>query len=344
LSEPVSSSLLLLPVLLSTISGFTLAPLDAQYWQNYHTAEQTYQSKRFAQAEESFKTLCNTAPDQMTCRFYLGMSALQHRDMDTAALALAQAIVLGRPREFEYEEALSTFKQSSQAFGGRHVYPVRASDTSKMARWDKHAFPLRVYISPGLELPAGYCGADLALPGRMDALASSLRQGSFCSHLQRAARYRDGWAPAAESGINKWKWAQDEGLLSFRTVSDPAVADVYVFWTSKFTGRGKTLSTTYKDKLSRAIFVTQLPTEFDGDPNPTHQCSNEITSMLCAHEFGHVLGLDFHSPYPDDIMTAHLMVKYHADGTIDPRSPSASDRLMLKALYTVPGEIMFSNR
>lgn len=194
-------------------------------------------------------------------------------------------------------------------------------ETLKMAfvRFDASRMPLKVWISPGLELPKMPI-TQLQQTRVVDVFRRLQSEDPF-SDLGTAR----GWNPdmnfQAAAGIEQWRMFQDEGLISFGFVNDPKVADILVFFTDMFQGSsgpgginvgGNTCARAFSPQdLSNPIYrptpvVIELPTAINSTPEKMQGAS--------AHEFGHALGIKAHSPFRDDIMYADRVVTTLSEG------------------------------
>jgi predicted Zn-dependent protease len=219
--------------------------------------------------------------------------------------------------------------------------------------------PVRVWVSRGLSLdsiidPA--TGAPVTntanTKGWPDAVIQVMQNPEALQSLPIAQSYSDAQWQAAVEGINSWKFLQKEGLCTFEMVDNPDEADIYVFWTNHFVNklglalfendiRGYTakyllptsavMQAIARNDLemvrrSRKPVVILLRTaESDGSPIilPKMKAS-------AAHEFGHALGIDGHSPFPTDLMSV-----YYGRGVV-----SANDAATMRFLYKHPADLM----
>lgn len=205
----------------------------------------------------------------------------------------------------------------------------------KLVRWEPRHMPLRVWISPGKKMPEEPISVINAQ--RPNEVLNLLMQDP--AQLLKLPQCQ-GWSPemntAAKEGIEQWREFQNEGLLSFEFVDDPALATVFLFWAERFSGDegvggvstgGNTVAVLYdandvrskEASLGRALqnmppVVIELQTRSD---------SFEQLQARAAHEFGHALGIKEHSPYNQDLMCVNGIAKYL----------SASDKATIRWLY-----------
>jgi predicted Zn-dependent protease len=188
--------------------------------------------------------------------------------------------------------------------------------------------------------------------GEYKGLAGRRHSGHAESGSAPEPAYRSELLGCAMEGINSWKFLQKEGLCTFEMVDNPDEADIYVFWTNHFVNklglalfendiRGYTakyllptsavMQAIARNDLemvrrSRKPVVILLRTaESDGSPIilPKMKAS-------AAHEFGHALGIDGHSPFPTDLMSV-----YYGRGVV-----SANDAATMRFLYKHPADLM----
>ena len=234
--------------------------------------------------------------------------------------------------------------------GGATVYPEFRSSSGTI-RWISDQMPIKVYISPGLTLDSiidPQLGAPMTnVDGRdrwPDLVADVVSNPQQFQSLPVAQGYVPEHYQAALQGINSWKAFERDGLFKFQVVNDPGDADIYVFWTNHFVDklglglfqndiRGYTAkrSFSYKAIMSgkKAQFkpvVTLLrTTEANGITMPAGKMK-----ASAAHEFGHALGIEGHSPYPSDLMSV-----YYGRGAI-----STNDAATIRYLYHLTPDLI----
>jgi predicted Zn-dependent protease len=234
--------------------------------------------------------------------------------------------------------------------GGAVVYPEFRSSFGTI-RWISDQMPIKVYIAPGLTLdsiidPA--LGAPMTnVDGRdrwPDLVADVISNPQSFQSLAVAQGYVPEHYQAALQGINSWKAFERDGLFKFQIVEDPADADIYVFWTNHFVNklglglfandiRGYTAkrSFPYKAIMSgkqaqfKPVVTLLRTTESNGSTMPVGKMK-----ASAAHEFGHALGIEGHSPYPSDLMSV-----YYGRGAI-----STNDAATIRYLYHMTPDLI----
>lgn len=206
----------------------------------------------------------------------------------------------------------------------------------KLVRWDPRHMPLRVWVSPGKKLPEEPFSELIAhRPDEVRDILLSNPQ-SFYSLPQCP-----GWTPqmgqAAINGIEQWKELQNEGVIAFEFVDNPALAQIMVFWVDRFIdASGPGGNNVHGNTCATAFDVQAVRNAESRDGRPAQGAPvvielrvNPDTEKLqgdSAHEFGHALGIKEHSPYRQDIMYLNRMVSLL----------SPADKATLRWLYKQP--------
>jgi predicted Zn-dependent protease len=230
------------------------------------------------------------------------------------------------------------------AFSGGHVYQQFRGPNGLVIRWISDQMPLKVYVSPGTtldslvdpELGASYMCVD-DRDRWPDIVANVVQNPDQLNSLPQAVGYVPQHYQAAVQGINSWQKCGG-GLYSYQITQDPSDADIYVFWTNHFVNklglalfendiRGYTAKRSFPLKAimsgQKAQFrpvVTLLRTT-EGAAGTSMRLAWMQASA--AHEFGHALGIEGHSPDPNDLMSV-----YYGHGVI-----SANDAATIRFLY-----------
>ncbi|MGD9680379.1 MAG: matrixin family metalloprotease [Candidatus Obscuribacterales bacterium] len=203
-------------------------------------------------------------------------------------------------------------------------------ETLNMAfvRWDTSRMPLKIWISPGLELPK--MPFDQLQQTRVVDVFKRLRREDPFGDLGQAQGWTEETNYQVAAGIEQWRIFQDEGLISFGFVNDPRDADIFVFYTDMFQGTsgpgginvgGNTSARAFsRQDLANPLYrktpvIIELSTRVNHLP--------EKMQGAAAHEFGHALGIKAHSPYRDDIMYSDRVVTSLSEG----------DKATLRLLY-----------
>ncbi|MBX9688726.1 MAG: hypothetical protein K2X27_18610 [Candidatus Obscuribacterales bacterium] len=190
--------------------------------------------------------------------------------------------------------------------------PGEPSLQHKLVRWEARHMPLKVYVSPGKRLQEE---AIQTINAQRPQEVLSMLSTNPQSLLNLADC--PGWTPelsaAAIHGIEQWKEFQNEGLFSFEFVNDPSLANIFLFWTDRFTGDegvggvstdGNTVAVLY-DANEVHSKEAGLGKPIQGTPVIIELRVSDSFDKIqknAAHEFGHALGIKEHSPYNQDLM------------------------------------------
>ncbi len=211
--------------------------------------------------------------------------------------------------------------------------------------------PLKVYVSRGLSLE-GIIDEGLGAPVNNvnninkwpDLLAEVVGNPEGMSGMPVAEGYTPQHFQACVEGINMWKAFEPEGLLSFRLTDDPSEADIYVFWVHHFVDkmglalfsgdiRGYTAKRSFPYKAIMAggqadfkpVLIQLRTVESNGIPMPYAKMR-----AAAAHEMGHALGIEGHSPYNTDLMSV-----YYGRGVL-----SGNDIATIRYLYKMTPDLI----
>ena len=234
------------------------------------------------------------------------------------------------------------------------VYPQFKLKDGRVCRWLAEQMPLRVYVSRGGsldEFPDEAMGASVVNVDNTsawpDLVAKIISENpDSVKSLPVANGYSEQQFQAAIQGINMWKPFEQEGLFSFVYTDDPAEADIYVFWTHHFVNKmGLALFAndirgyTSKYMLGPVKAVLAHPEQANFKPVVILLRTSETTDTpmpfgklraAAAHEFGHALGIDGHSPMATDLMSI-----YYGRGVL-----SGNDAATIRYLYRSPPDLI----
>ena len=248
-------------------------------------------------------------------------------------------------------------KPTATTSGGGGVYQ-QCLYQGKVTRWIQEQMPFKVWVSHGLCLDkindpeTGAPVTNTSNTGHWGDAVVQLVQAGQINNLPQSEGYSEDQYRAAVQGILSWQALQKEGLFQYDLTDNPEEADVYVFWTPHFVNklglalfendiRGQTsrwllpaqavvtaMQRNDLDLIRRSrkpVVILLRTTRQDGQPILA-------TNMFAAaaHEMGHCLGIDGHSPAPTDLMSV-----YYGKGV-----QSANDWATMRYLYRRPAEMI----
>lgn len=197
-------------------------------------------------------------------------------------------------------------------------------------RWPRSKMPLKIWISPGLQLPQL---PFQQLPDtRVETVFQMLQTENPFSDLSTAPGWTEQTNYQVAAGIEQWRQFEAEGLIRFGFTTDPREAQVFVFFTDQFEGAAGPGGTNVGALTCAQLFTvaqTQMPNyrqkpvvmEFSTRVNYLP----EKMQSSATHEFGHALGIKAHSPYRDDIMYENNVVFSLSEG----------DKATVRWLYSI---------
>lgn len=212
--------------------------------------------------------------------------------------------------------------RGNRASAGDWYDPGEPDLKMQWVRWEPRKMPLKVWISPGLELPS--LNFQELKATRVDTVAQMCFGGNapnpFAS-LSQTAGWTDEMGEAVASGIEMWKPLEQEGLFSFDFTGNPREANILVFFNQNFAGATEPGGiSTGGYTCAQAIPYAKIAEALREGKNPrtppvVMELSLGVNGTLeklkaaTAHEFGHALGIKAHSPYRDDIMHENRVVE-----------------------------------
>lgn len=212
---------------------------------------------------------------------------------------------------------------------GKPYNPGEPKLGMKWVRWSRQKMPLRIWISPGLELPKVQNFSQLQQT-RVDFVFSQMQRKALLNNLPVAKGWNQDMNYAVAAGIEKWRIFEQEGLLKFGFTTDPYKAHVMIFYTDQFLGTSGPGGINVGANTSAQLFTpTQVRDPRYRQKPVIIEFNLSVNSMpekiqgAAAHEFGHALGIKAHSPYRDDIMYADRIVSELSEG----------DKATLRLLY-----------
>lgn len=218
-------------------------------------------------------------------------------------------------------------------------------------RWLSGQMPLKVWVSNGLALDYimdPKLGAPVAnvdnLAAWPDLVANLIADPRKLHKLPAAKGYDPAHRAAALQGINSWKRFESEGLFSYQITNEPQEADIHVFFVNHFVNnlamalfandiRGYTAKRSFpyqavvaKKKIPfKPVVIVLRCTDKAGNPIAIPKMQ-----AAAAHEMGHALGIEGHSPNSGDLMSI-----YYGNGTV-----SAGDAATIRYLYGLTPDLV----
>lgn len=216
-------------------------------------------------------------------------------------------------------------KQATVRQGTTSIYPEFRSRYG-VIRWLPQQMPLNIYVTHGLCLD-GFQDPQLGGPivnvdnpaAWPPLVARLLNPPGQLNNLPAAAGFLESHYQAALDGINMWKPLESPRTFSLQLTSNPAEAVIFVFFTHHLVNklglalfandiRGMTSKNSVPLKavlaggrvVAEPVIILVRTCEADGRP-----LSPERMKAAVAHEIGHALGIEGHSPNPNDLMSVY---------------------------------------
>ncbi|HIA54461.1 MAG TPA: matrixin family metalloprotease [Candidatus Melainabacteria bacterium] len=211
--------------------------------------------------------------------------------------------------------------RGNRASAGDWYDPGEPDLKMQWVRWEPRKMPLRVWISPGLELPSlPFQELKATRVNTVAQMCFGADPNPFAS-LTQVNGWKDEMGEAVCAGIEMWKPFEQEGLFSFDFTGNPREANILVFFNDNFAGATEPGGiSTGGYTCAQAIPFAKIAEALREGKNPrtppvVMELSLGVNSTLeklkaaTAHEFGHALGIKAHSPYRDDIMHENRVVE-----------------------------------
>lgn len=218
-------------------------------------------------------------------------------------------------------------------------------------RWLSGQMPLKIWVSKGLAIDAimdPKLGAPVAnvenLAKWPDLVAELVSDPRKLHSLPVAKGYDPAHRAAVLQGINSWKRFESEGLFSYQISEEPQTADIHVFFVNHFVNslamalfandiRGYTAKRSFpyqaivakKQIPFRPVVIVLRCTDKAGNPIAIPKMQ-----AAAAHEMGHALGIEGHSPNSGDLMSI-----YYGNGTV-----SSGDAATIRYLYGLTPDLV----
>lgn len=213
-----------------------------------------------------------------------------------------------------------TSGQERTARTAREPYnPGEPSLNMALVRWQRQKMPLRIWISPGLQLPQ--IPFEQLPNTRVDTVFQMLQMETPFADLSQAPGWTEQVNYQVAAGIEQWRQFENEGLISYGFVTDPKQAQILVFFTDQFQGAAGpggtnvgalTCAQLFTPEQTQMAAFRQKPVIMEFSTRVNHL--PEKMQGSAAHEFGHALGIKAHSPYRDDIMYENNVVYTLSEG------------------------------
>ncbi|MBK7836534.1 MAG: matrixin family metalloprotease [Candidatus Obscuribacter sp.] len=288
------------------------------------------QARRYDLAMPKLKQMVAQNSRDMSAQYYLGVCAMGLRDFPLAELAFTRVIISSPPQDVFAQAArkgLTSFRSQ--------INPFECLMNNHSMRWAREAMPVKIYFSEGWRVPAGMEGHLMSRAEYKQVTA--MLQNYNPSQWQLMPGYARSTGEAVKKGLKSLEWAQKEGLFSFVTVNSPQGADIVVLYCAKTVQEEHSGFTSYPYEWSQPCLIQIV---VDNKIDDAQLKANSLT-QISAHEFTHAFGLK-HSSDPKDLMyptgewvegSDHrmTMVTEH----------SASDKMCLRALYTMEPDVKF---
>lgn len=307
--------------------------LHAAYAQSKSSAStmtplQMMQSGRYTQALPYFKSMAQAQPRDMSVQYYLGTCAEGARDYNLAVASFCKVVVDSLPESAFAQNARKRLESLPD-----HLRPQCCIQNNKTHRWDPKAYPIRVFISDGRDLPPEQSGGVMSQANYKQA--QTIIQNSLSRQLVTPS-YKSVYARYVSEGIKAWDWAVREKLFSYVYVTDPRKADIVVLFCERCKGSEAGFALyPWEWKQPEILWMA---CEYQNDREPAD--AQRTMTAIAAHEFGHCLGLE-HTDVTTDLMYP-TAGQENGNATVLPESlAKPNDRASLRALYSMPADVNF---
>jgi tetratricopeptide (TPR) repeat protein len=211
--------------------------------------------------------------------------------------------------------------------GGKGKDMPPTTEGSDVRRWLPDAFPLRVCVTSGLELPAQFRARGGLKRNEYRELCNMFKQPNFLNTLRANEHYGPEDRTAVSDGLQMWA---TQSVIKFTQTASSADADILVF---------------FCDSLPGAVGMCNYPREANqpaiieivlGSKEKYKQGDwYKSRKAIAAHEIGHAFGLG-HLNSKEDIMYKTEDYPIDAWGDYICRQLSPADRAQIHRIYTNP--------
>jgi len=279
------------------------------------------QAGQFKAAYPQIKAMAQANPREMSYQYYLGICAKGAGDKATAELALTK-VVAGTVASSPYSaNAVQALNQLNPA-----LKPYSCAPDGKTRRWSPKAMPLKVFIADGVGLNTNLAGRDLAST-EMVQVINFLNSNS----LKQIPGYRPHFKRAIADAMQVFDWAIKSKLVNFALVGNARSADAVVLFCEQ-TQEGVNGVTVYPLERGQPCLIQIALSPVNGLPDAE---AFRLVKQAAAVQIGHLLGLG-RSQNQSDLMFESTQLP----GGRGAEKPSPNDLAMLRALYSMPCDIV----
>ena len=326
------------PLVISLIFVFGLEnSIFAAESGNFKTAMQQCQQGQYDKADKIITPYADKRPRSNTANYYAAICKMGQNDLISAKRYMSRLLVCSKPGTNFHSRALLFFNRNANALN--RIAPYSCLANGKLVRWKRSKNPLKIFISNGWKLPDLYGNGTLK-GDKLALLESQLRSNNYRKGMHFCPGYIPEMRDYAVWGLDQWNWANKEGVLNYKLVNDPRIADVYLFWSPTLPGKAGFTSYRYPGSAAIIEIQTQMPKDFQ------KPVARQVFMHIIAHEFGHAFGLQ-HSHNPGDLMapsTEKIMIYLGRGIGKLPKGITENDREALRVLYSIPADSYLVSR
>lgn len=287
--------------------------VSAAFADSFSSGVSAYQKGDFSRATGYLEQAVSVDPGNPKKLFYLGLCYAQGGKYEMARAAferVGQMLPPEDPLSVKARNNMAVITQAHMTANGntgkasqvasiaksknKNNYLAYAIPSGKIIHWDTAKMPLKVYIGDGSKIQGWN-------PEMRDLVSNAMRS----------------WQTATNNQIR------------FVITKKPESADIMVKWTRNFTHNkvGVNPFRSYGNTIVSSDLIIATYTSADGPPMPMTELGKTI-----IHEMGHAIGIQGHSPYPEDIM--YWMVNPSQTASLTSR-----DKNTIAMLYKLEADI-----